>query len=72
MYSSPCPHSHKTICAACPQRLLTWEGTPPIAEIIWVKNLRAIVICGFLMKKKKNYPENLKKIGGALCELPAK
>jgi hypothetical protein len=24
--------------------------TPPIAEIIWVKNVRAIVVCGFLMK----------------------
>ena len=34
--------------------------TPPIAEIIWVKNVRAIVVSGFLMKNK--YPENLKKI----------
>jgi hypothetical protein len=25
-------------------------STPPIAEIIWVKNVRAIVVCGFLMK----------------------
>ena len=24
--------------------------TPPIPEIIWVKNVRAIVVCGFLMK----------------------
>ena len=24
--------------------------TPPIAEIIWVKNVRPIVVCGFLMK----------------------
>jgi hypothetical protein len=24
--------------------------TPPIAEIIWVKNVRAIVVCGLLMK----------------------
>ena len=24
--------------------------TPPILEIIWVKNVRAIVVCGFLMK----------------------
>ena len=22
--------------------------TPPISEIIWVKNVRAIVVCGFL------------------------
>jgi hypothetical protein len=25
-------------------------GTPYIPEIIWVKNMRAIVVCGFLMK----------------------
>ena len=42
--------------------------TLPIAEIIWVKNVRAIAVCGFLMK----YPENLKKIVGAVWELPAK
>ena len=24
--------------------------TPPIPEIIWVKNVRAIVVCGFVMK----------------------
>ena len=48
--------------------------TPPIAEIIWVKNVRAIVVCGFLMKqlKKYMYPENLKKIVGGVWELPAK
>ena len=41
--------------------------TPPIAEIIWVQNVRAIVVCGFLMKYlKKTYPENLKKIVGAV------
>ena len=27
--------------------------TPPIAEIIWVKNVREIVACGFLMKLLK-------------------
>ena len=27
--------------------------TPPIAEIIWVKNVRAIVVCGFLKKSLK-------------------
>ena len=49
------------------------QYTPPIAEIIWVKNVRAIVVCGFLMKSiKKKYPENLKKIVGAIWELPAK
>ena len=30
-------------------------NTPPIAEIIWVKNVRAIVVCGFLMKSLKNH-----------------
>ena len=29
--------------------------TPPIAEIIWVKNVRAIVVCGFLIKWLKEY-----------------
>ena len=24
-------------------------NTPPLSEIIWVKNVRAIVVCGFLM-----------------------
>ena len=47
--------------------------TPSIPEIIWDKNVRAIVVCGFLMKfLKKTYPENLKKIVGAVWELPAK
>ena len=27
--------------------------TPSIPEIIWVKNVRAIVVCGFLMKYSK-------------------
>ena len=45
----------------------------PIPEIIWVTNVRVIVVCGFLMKYLKNiYPENLKKIMGAVWELPAK
>ena len=47
------------------------QPTPPIAEIIWVKNVRAIVVCGFL-KILKTYPENLKKIVVAVWELPAK
>ena len=47
--------------------------TPPISEIIWVKNVRAIVVCGGLNEMiKKIYPENLKKIVGAVWELPAK
>ena len=46
-------------------------ATPSIPEIIWVKNVRAIVVCGFLMKfLRKTYPENLKKIVGAVWELP--
>jgi hypothetical protein len=49
------------------------EKTLSIPEIIWVKNVRVIVVCGFLMKYlKKTYPENLKKIVGAVWELPAK
>ena len=48
-------------------------STPPIAEIICIKNVGAIVVCGFLMKLiKKQYPENMKKIAGAVWELPAK
>ena len=31
-----------------------WCATPSIPEIIWVKNVRAIVVCGFLMKSLKN------------------
>ena len=46
--------------------------TPPIAEIIYIKNVGAIVVCGFLIKKIKKYPENMKKIVGAVWELPAK
>ena len=36
-------------------KALQTNGTPPIAEIICVKNVRAIVVCGFLLKwfKKK-------------------
>ena len=29
--------------------------TPSILEIIWVKNVRAIVVCGFLMKSLKKH-----------------
>ena len=47
--------------------------TPPISEIIWVKNVRAIVVCGFLMKWLKKYIlEIWKKIMGAVWKLPAK
>ena len=48
--------------------------TPPIAEILCVKNGRAIVVCGFLMKSSyiNRYAESLKKIVGAIWELPTK
>ena len=29
--------------------------TPSIPELIWVKNVRAIVVCGFLMKFLKKH-----------------
>ena len=47
--------------------------TPPIAEIICVKNVKAIqglwVSHEIILKK---YAENIKKIVGAVWELPAK
>ena len=46
--------------------------TPPIAEIIWFKNVRAIVVCGFSIESLKKYSENLIKIVGAIGKLPAK
>ena len=47
--------------------------TLPTAEILSVKNERAFLVCGFLMKSsKKKYPENVKKIVGAVWKLPAK
>ena len=33
--------------------LVTTLYTPPIAEILCIKNVRAIVVCGFLMKNLK-------------------
>ena len=32
------------------QSNLKYKYTPSISEIIWVRNVRAIVVCGFLMK----------------------
>ena len=47
--------------------------TPPIPEIVWVKNVRAIVVCGFLKKWLKKYIQKIwKKTVGAILELPAK
>ena len=49
------------------------HATPSISEIIWVRNVvRAIVVCGFFMKSLKKHTENLKKIVGAVLELPAR
>ena len=45
--------------------------TPPIVKIICVKYARAKVFCGIFFIKKK-YAENMKKIIGAVRELPAK
>ena len=40
--------------------------TPTIAEILWVENVRAIVVCGFLMKwLKKNILKIWKKNRGS-------
>ena len=47
--------------------------TPPIAKILCVKNVRAFLVCGFLIKLfEKNYAENMKIIVGAVWELPDK
>ena len=54
---------------------ITWFETTtlPTAEILIGKNARAFLVCGFLMKSfKKKYPENMKKIVGAVSKLPAK
>ena len=46
--------------------------TLPTAEIISGENARAFLVCGFLMKSVERYPENIKKIVGAIWKLPAK
>ena len=53
-------------CSNCAAQILTskafsCQNTPPISEIIWVKNVRAIVVCGFLMKWLKKYILKIKK-----------
>ena len=49
---------------------MTWGLTPSISEIMWVKNMRAIVVCGFLNEIiKKPYPEYLKKNCGCRLEV---
>ena len=32
-----------------------FQCTPSISEIIWVRNVRAIVVCGFFMKSLKKH-----------------
>ena len=48
------------------------SNTPPIAEILCVKNVGAFGVCGFLMKYIPIYPENMKRIMEAVWELSAK
>ena len=49
------------------------SDTLPTGETLSGKNARAFLVCGFLMKSFKNiYPENMKKIVGAIWKLPAK
>ena len=47
--------------------------TLPTAEILGGKNVRAFLVCEFLIKSfKKKYPENMEKIVGAVWKLLAK
>ena len=46
-----------TICTC--SRFNDFDPTPPLAEILFVKNVRAFVFCGFLIKEI--YAENMKK-----------
>ena len=59
-------HLHKYFYTRIAINILAILFTPPIAEILCVKNGRAIVVCGFL----KIYAESLKKNHGS--RLPAK
>ena len=38
------------LCKFCPNRSINYLLTPPIDETLCVKNARAIVVCGFLIK----------------------
>ena len=69
---SPSP-GHLTVDILHDTTFVTLLCTPPIPGIIWVKNVRAIVVCEFLMKYfKRNILKIWKKIVGALWELLAK
>ena len=48
---------HLTSIELCPAYICQELGydTPSIPEKIWVKNVRAIVVCGFLMKSLKKH-----------------
>ena len=47
--------------------------TPSISEIMWVKNVRVNVVCGFFNEMiKRTYPEDFIKVVGSVWELPAK
>ena len=48
-------------------------GTPPRAETLCIKNVGPFVVLWVLNEIiLKKYPENMKKIVGAVWELPAK
>ena len=68
---------HPKLCMGCLQDNGTatalsvhYVDTLPTAEILSGKNVRAFLVCGFLMKSfKKNYPENMKKNRGSHLEV---
>ena len=45
---------HKAVLAAN-SKVFEVSCAPFIPEIIWVKNVRAVAVCGFLMKSLKNH-----------------
>ena len=46
---------------------VAYNSTLLTAEILSGKNVRPFLVCGFIMKSfKKKYPENVKKIEGAV------
>ena len=61
---NPCPQANVSdisinlLCLFKGLRLIflpNVQATPSIPEIIWVKNVRAFVVCGFLMKSSKKH-----------------
>ena len=51
----------------CPSWNSNLNDTPSIPEIIWVRNVWTIVVCGFLIKSLKNISWNFEKNRG--CRL---